>query len=116
MGLILPVCRGPEHLHLGCTCEDALHGWGTFAKTPKAPGSSKTQLQHPRPAGSQMGFLWWDFSSLLGADETHFQAFLRKHDGCDPLSLLLLRVRNLLILTPRATAESDQSGKAGIPC
>lgn len=76
-----------------------------LAKTPKAPGGSKTQLQHPQPVGSQMGFLWWDFSSLLSADETHFQAFLCKHDGCDPLSLLLLQVRNLPFLTPRAGGD-----------
>lgn len=103
MGLILLLCRRAGHLQLGCTCKDALHGSGTLAaKTPKAPGGSKTQLQHPQPVGSQTGFLWWDFSSLLGANETHFQAFLRKHDGCDPLSLLLLQVKNLLFLIPGA--------------
>lgn len=58
---------------------------GMFAETPKATGGYKNRPQHPRPVGSRIGFLWWDFSSLLGADETRFQAFLCKHDGYDPL-------------------------------
>lgn len=56
-----------------------------FAETPKATGSYENRPRHPQPAGSRTGFLWWDFSSLLGVDEARFQAFLCKHDGYDPL-------------------------------
>lgn len=56
-----------------------------FAETPKATSGYENGPRHPQPAGSRLGFLWWDFSSLLGVDEARFQAFLCKHDGYDPL-------------------------------
>lgn len=64
--------------------------------------------QHPQPVGSRAGFLRWDFSHLLGADETFPEP--PPADGWLPAALLASKESATPAVKGRHVGERSRTG------